>query len=66
MDRGPYSIEVVLLLVALYAKYPQDIVLVRGNHEFREINMNYGFRNECERYPFAVVVVRGASFNHLF
>ena len=49
VDRGDHSIETVLLLIALYVRYPKDVVLVRGNHEFRDLNSNYGFLGECCR-----------------
>jgi serine/threonine-protein phosphatase 4 catalytic subunit len=37
VDRGLYSVETFLLLVALKVKYPQRIFLIRGNHESRQI-----------------------------
>jgi serine/threonine-protein phosphatase 4 catalytic subunit len=37
VDRGLYSVETFLLLIALKVKYPQRIYLIRGNHESRQI-----------------------------
>lgn len=47
VDRGTRSCEVITLLYALKCLYPKDIFLMRGNHEFKRICDNYGFKNEC-------------------
>ena len=47
VDRGPQSIEVILLLCLLKLKYPNHIHLLRGNHESKQTTTNYGFYIEC-------------------
>ena len=42
VDRGPHQLEVVVLLFALKAMFPSKVFLVRGNHEFRDMNESMG------------------------
>eukprot|EP00249_Psilotum_nudum_P023897 c29021_g2_i2 orf=373-3453(+) len=47
VDRGQHSLETIALLLALKVEYPQNVHLIRGNHEAADINALFGFRIEC-------------------
>ncbi len=50
VDRGTHSLETICLLMALKIKFPNQIHLLRGNHEDRWINSIFGFQGElCDR-----------------
>lgn len=49
VDRGRNSIETLMLLLLLKAKYPHRITLLRGNHECRQITQVYGFYDEIQQ-----------------
>eukprot|EP01017_Pseudomicrothorax_dubius_P035538 TRINITY_DN4993_c0_g1_i5.p1 TRINITY_DN4993_c0_g1~~TRINITY_DN4993_c0_g1_i5.p1 ORF type:complete len:736 (-),score=189.58 TRINITY_DN4993_c0_g1_i5:188-2395(-) len=47
VDRGSHSLETICVLLALKVRYPEQVHLIRGNHEDRWINNGFGFSEEC-------------------
>jgi hypothetical protein len=46
VDRGSFSVEVILSLLAWKVLYPDAMHLSRGNHESHSMNKIYGFDGE--------------------
>eukprot|EP01006_Ploeotia_vitrea_P058301 TRINITY_DN69149_c0_g1_i1.p1 TRINITY_DN69149_c0_g1~~TRINITY_DN69149_c0_g1_i1.p1 ORF type:complete len:491 (+),score=63.61 TRINITY_DN69149_c0_g1_i1:34-1473(+) len=48
VDRGSFSLEVVMTLFAWKCVYPKHMHMTRGNHEGRNMNKIYGFEGEVK------------------
>ena len=49
IDRGSFSVEVIITLLAWKAAYPKHIFMSRGNHESKNLNKLYGFEGEVKK-----------------
>ncbi|KAI7745174.1 hypothetical protein M8C21_019168 [Ambrosia artemisiifolia] len=67
VDRGQHSLETITLLLALKIQYPENVHMIRGNHEAADINALFGFRLECiERMGENDGIWAWSRFNQLF
>lgn len=48
VDRGSFSVEVILTLFAYKLLYPKTFFMARGNHETDNMNKVYGFEGEVK------------------
>jgi len=48
VDRGYYSLETFIYLAVLKLKHADQVYLLRGNHECRQVNQMYGFYNQIQ------------------
>ena len=46
VDRGIFGIEVCVLLFSIKLNFPRNVVLLRGNHESRNMTETFTFRDE--------------------
>ncbi|TNJ30028.1 Serine/threonine protein phosphatase 5 [Giardia muris] len=49
VDRGSFSVEIFIVLLALKIRQPGSIYLLRGNHETESVYSNYSFPTEIQR-----------------
>jgi protein phosphatase len=56
VDRGAFSLEVIVLLFILMLRFPTHFILLRGNHEVHKVCSEYGFLDEIlsSGYPESV------------
>lgn len=48
VDRGSWSIEVIVMAFAFKWLYPTRMYINRGNHETKDMNRTYGFEGEAK------------------
>lgn len=47
VDRGIRGVEVLIYLMVLKINYPNKVIMLRGNHESRNMTETFTFREEC-------------------
>ena len=48
IDRGSFSVEVIMTLLAWKVTFPNHFFMSRGNHETKNLNKLYGFEGEVK------------------
>lgn len=72
VDRGFYSVETFLLLLAIKVRYPDRMTLIRGNHESRQITQVCSFVSDvilsssCFRYTAFMMSACGNMARQMF
>ena len=66
VDRGSFSCETCILLFSMKYLYPKQCVLLRGNHESKEITSFFNFKKECiNKYDIDIYNLFIEAFNNL-
>lgn len=66
VDRGVWSVEVLLSLYAFKLRSPSSVHFNRGNHESEMTNYQYGFANEVKvKYEDKLMELFSDTFRHL-
>jgi serine/threonine-protein phosphatase 5 len=80
VDRGSFSVEVIVTLMAFKLLCPEHVYLNRGNHETKSMNSLYGFKGEvkakydektysifsdmCQKLPISYVINKKVMVMH--
>lgn len=64
VDRGQYQLETITLLLSLRIEYPNNFFLIRGNHEFTDVNSTGGFKDEILNSGYSETLFN--KFNEVF
>lgn len=66
VDRGSFSVEVILTFLLFKMYDPESIYLTRGNHETKNMNRIYGFEGEVKaKYDEKIFLLLLEVFGHL-
>lgn len=66
VDRGEEQIKNINYILSLKVKYPEKIIMLRGNHETRTVNFMFSFRNRViKKYDDKIYDKYLEVFSHL-
>lgn len=66
VDRGPWGVEVTVVLYLLKIWQPKNIFIIRGNHETTGCIMRYGFSEEVKhKYDTPTLAIYSRTFREL-
>lgn len=66
VDRGPHQLEGICALLSAKVENPSKLILLRGNHETRSVNLYYGFYDVVlSRYSQALYELFVQAFSNM-